>query len=325
MRGLPGHRPDRSTGGHRRELGQVPNAEEAAYKLNLEAAREIARQLRIRDMGGVIVMDFVDMRSEKHRRGVEDMLRTELKKDRARRKMLKTSRFGLIEMTRQRMRPSIERSTFMECPHCRGSGLIKTPESMSLEVMRRLALAVSQEDVQQVEVTVHPKVGHHIHNRKRRALVLLEEQSGKRIMVISDPGVGQETVEFHCQDSRGISVKFDPQEAARRQHAKAQAQRKSSGATKKEGRPATETAAAGEPAAGQDESKPRSRSSSRRRRRKKTAAATVAPAEVQGQAAEAGQAEADKPEAAKTTKRRRRRRKPAKEQAAETGEEPTQN
>jgi len=198
------------------------NAEESAYKLNLEAAKEIARQLRLRDLGGVIVMDFVDMRSEKHRRGVEEMLRKELKRDRARQKILRTSKFGLIEMTRQRMRPSIERSTFMECPHCRGSGLIKTAESMSLEVMRQLALAVSQDNVQQVEVTVHPTVGHYIHNRKRRALVKLEERSGKRIMVLSDDRGGQEMVQFHCQDSRGLPVKFDPQEAARQQRLKVQ-------------------------------------------------------------------------------------------------------
>lgn len=195
----------------------VSNPEESAYRLNLEAAKEIVRQLRLRDLGGVIVMDFVDMRSEKHRRGVEEVLRTELKKDRARSKFLKTSRFGLIEMTRQRMRPSLERSSFMDCPHCSGSGLIKTPESMSLDVMRQLTLAASQDDIAQIEVTVHPIVGHYINNRKRRTLVALEEKSGKQIMVISDPTVSQETARFHCQDNRAIPIKFDPHEAARQQ------------------------------------------------------------------------------------------------------------
>jgi len=191
----------------------VSNPEESAYRLNLEAAKEIVRQLRLRDLGGVIVMDFVDMRSEKHRRGVEDLLRAELKKDRARSKFLKTSKFGLIEMTRQRMRPSLERSSFMDCPHCNGSGLIKTPESMSLDVMRQLTLAASQDDIAQIEVTVHPSVGHYINNRKRRTLVGLEEKSGKQIMVISDPAASQETARFHCQDNRAIPIKFDPQEA----------------------------------------------------------------------------------------------------------------
>lgn len=192
------------------------NAEDAAYKLNIEAAREIARQLRLRDLGGVIVMDFVDMRLEKHRAEVEELLRKEMKNDRARSKTLKTSKFGLIEMTRQRMRPSIERSTYMECPHCRGSGLIKTPESMSLEVLRQLTLAVSQDEIIQVEVTVHPSVAQYIHNRKRKALVRLEERANKRIMVMADPSVGQESAAFHCEDARGIQVKFDPHETARR-------------------------------------------------------------------------------------------------------------
>jgi len=291
------------------------NAEESAYKLNLEAAREIARQLRLRDMGGVIVMDFVDMRSDKHRRGVEDLLRTELKKDRARRKVLKISRFGLVEMTRQRMRPSIERSTFMECKHCRGSGLIKTPESMGLEVMRQVALAISQENVHQVEVTVHPKVGHHIHNRKRRALVRLEERSDKRVMIISDPAIGQETVDFHCQDNRGVPIKFDPQEATRRQHAKALAQSRSAGAAKK-AKAETKTPPAEEQAAGQGESKAKAKSS-RRRRRRKSAAKSVAEPEAQDKAVATEQPETNKPESDKPTKKkRRRRRRPAKKQAA---------
>lgn len=190
------------------------NAEDAALKLNLEAAREIVRQLRLRDLGGVIVMDFVDMKEEKHRRELENLLKAEMKRDRARSKMMKTSKFGIIEMTRQRVRPSLERSTFQDCMHCGGTGMIKTPESMSLDVMRQLTLAVSQDDLQQIEVTVHPSVGHYVNNRKRHMLVRLEEKTGKRIMVISDSTVGQESVSFHCQDNRGIPLKFDPQAVA---------------------------------------------------------------------------------------------------------------
>ena len=196
------------------------NAEEAALALNLEAAREIVRQLRLRDLGGVIVMDFVDMKEEKHRRELENLLKNEMKRDRARSKMMKTSKFGIIEMTRQRVRPSLERSTFQDCTHCAGSGMIKTPESMSLDVMRQLTLAVSQDDLQQIEVTVNPAVGHYVNNRKRHMLVRLEEKTGKRIMVISDPTVGQESVTFHCQDNRGIPLKFDPKAVAAAQRAR---------------------------------------------------------------------------------------------------------
>ena len=98
------------------------NAEETAYQMNLRAAKEIARQLRLRDLGGVIVNDFIDMREERHRRGVERALRDAIKRDRARTKILRISPFGLIEMTRQRIRPSLKRSVYEDCPHCTRHG-----------------------------------------------------------------------------------------------------------------------------------------------------------------------------------------------------------
>ena len=97
------------------------DAEETAYQMNLLAAKEIARQLRLRDLGGVIVNDFIDMRKERHRRGVERALRDAVKRDRARTKILRTSPFGLIEMTRQRIRPSLKRSVYEDCPCCTGT------------------------------------------------------------------------------------------------------------------------------------------------------------------------------------------------------------
>ena len=98
------------------------DAERTAYEMNLRAAKEIARQLRLRDLGGVIVNDFIDMRDERHRRGVEKALRDAIKRDRARTKVLRMSAFGLIEMTRQRIRPSLKRSVYEDCPHCGGAG-----------------------------------------------------------------------------------------------------------------------------------------------------------------------------------------------------------
>src|SRR5919108_2347408 len=98
--------------------------------MSLRVPRESARQLRLRDLGGVIVNDFIEMREEKHRRGVEKALRDAVRRDRARTKILKISQFGLIEMTRQRIRPSLKRSIFADCPHCRGSGFVKTSESL---------------------------------------------------------------------------------------------------------------------------------------------------------------------------------------------------
>ena len=107
-------------------------AKETAYQMNLLAANEIARQIRLRDLGGVIVNDFIDMRKERHRRGVERALRDAGKRDRARTKILRTSPFGLIEMTRQRIRTNPKRSAYTECPSCGGSGVVKTPESMAI-------------------------------------------------------------------------------------------------------------------------------------------------------------------------------------------------
>src|SRR5581483_6043811 len=96
------------------------DAEETAYQMNLHAAKEIARQLRLRDLGGVIVNDFIDMRDERHRRNVENALRDAMRRDRARTKILRISQFGIIEMTRQRIRPSLKRSVYQDCPYCNG-------------------------------------------------------------------------------------------------------------------------------------------------------------------------------------------------------------
>jgi len=106
------------------------NAEETAYQVNLRAAEEVARQLRLRDLGGVIVIDFIDMREERHRRNVERRLYECVERDRARTKILRISRFGLVEMTRQRIRPSLKRSAYEACPCCSGTGHVKTAESM---------------------------------------------------------------------------------------------------------------------------------------------------------------------------------------------------
>src|ERR671937_2030126 len=136
--------------------------------MNLLAAQEIARQLRLRDLGGVIVNDFIDMREEKHRRGVERALREAIKRDRARTKLLKMSAFGLIEMTRQRIRPSLKRSVYQDCPYCHGTAQVKTCESMSIDVMRMLQLAAHRENIARILVRVQDEVANYLLNRKRK-------------------------------------------------------------------------------------------------------------------------------------------------------------
>src|ERR1700738_1096901 len=118
--------------------------------MNLQAAKEIARQLRLRDLGGVIVNDFIDMREEKHRRGVERAMREAVKRDRARTKILKISAFGIIEMTRQSIRPPLKRSVYQDCAHCHGTGQVKTCESMSIDVMRMIQLAAHRHNIQRI-------------------------------------------------------------------------------------------------------------------------------------------------------------------------------
>ena len=134
------------------------DAEMTAFKTDMEAADEIPRQLRLRDLGGVIICDFIDLRYERHRRELEKRLHDNFKNDRAKTKVLRMSQFGIIEMTRQRMRPSLKRSIYFDCPHCKGAGLVKTPESMSLDVMRRLAIAINDLKVARVELAVCPDV-----------------------------------------------------------------------------------------------------------------------------------------------------------------------
>jgi ribonuclease E len=184
------------------------SAEETAYQMNLLAAREIARQLRLRDLGGVIVNDFIDMRKERHRRNVERALRDAVKRDRARTKILRTSPFGLIEMTRQRIRPSLKRSVFKDCPSCTGTGVVKTAESMAIEVVRLLMLACQQEDVAKVSISVADDVASYLNNRKRRELARLEDAGTLTIQILGREGVTPEYLVIDCEDETGRSVRF---------------------------------------------------------------------------------------------------------------------
>ncbi|MGE3806255.1 MAG: Rne/Rng family ribonuclease [Gemmataceae bacterium] len=186
------------------------NAEETAYQMNLLAAKEIARQLRLRDLGGVIVNDFIDMREEKHRRGVERAMREAVRRDRARTKILKISAFGIIEMTRQRIRPSLKRSVYQDCPHCMGTGQVKTCESMSIDVMRMLQLAVHRNTIQRINIRVSDGVANYLLNRKRREIARLEESGSLTVHVTSVPGAAPELLEFVCTDNNNNEVKFLP-------------------------------------------------------------------------------------------------------------------
>jgi ribonuclease E len=182
------------------------NAEENAYQVNLAAAEEIARQIRLRDLGGVIVNDFIDMRDERHRRNVERKLRECVRRDRARTKVLRISPFGLIEMTRQRIRPSLRRSTYEDCPCCSGIGQVKTAESMAIEVMRSLMNTANHPDVCQVQIEVHPRVAHYLINKKRREIVSLEENYEVIINVLAAANAGPEHLVVRSFNEVGAEI-----------------------------------------------------------------------------------------------------------------------
>ena len=179
------------------------DAELTAFNINKDAIREICRQLRLRDLGGVIVIDFIDMREDRHKREIERLLRDELRHDRARTKVLRMSQFCMIELTRQRMKPSLKRSIYQDCPHCHGAALIKTPESVTLDVIRRLAAGATRADIARIEVRVYPSVATFLLNRQRKALVDMEERTGKRFNITGDAGLSGDAVLLEAFDARG--------------------------------------------------------------------------------------------------------------------------
>ncbi len=182
--------------------------EETALHTNLEAAREAARQLRLRDLGGVIVIDFIDMRLEKNRREVERAMATELKRDRARSRVLRMSRFGLMQITRQRVRQGTKLALYDRCPACAGSGLVRSVQSMVPHVMRQIRLALARKDVAAVEVATHPDVAEQLSNAKRQDLARLEDQARARVRLLSRPDFrpGQVQVVSHLKDGKKVTL-----------------------------------------------------------------------------------------------------------------------
>ena len=185
------------------------DAEMTALKINLEAAGEISRQLRLRDLGGVIIIDFIDMRLEKNRHAVEKTLREAIKNDRAKTKLLRISAFGIVEMTRQRVRASLKDSIFTRCSYCGGSGLVKSDESQSLAVMRTLQRAACHPEVANIELVVTPMVAHHLLNFQRMQIAQIEEESRKSLIIRADPTLAGDELRIQCTSSRGSPVAWD--------------------------------------------------------------------------------------------------------------------
>jgi len=178
--------------------------EETALNTNLEAADEIARQLRIRDLGGLVVIDFIDMQPARNLREVENRLRDALKMDRARVQIGRISRFGLLEMSRQRLRPSLGESSQIVCPRCTGQGTIRGVESLSLSVLRIIEEEVMKDNTLRVVAHVPVDVGTYLLNEKRDLLGALESRHGISVMLIPSPAL--ETPDFDIQRIRSDDV-----------------------------------------------------------------------------------------------------------------------
>ena len=172
--------------------------EETALQTNLEAADEIARQMRLRDLGGLAVIDFIDMMSQKNQRAVENRMRDALAMDRARVQIGRISRFGLLEMSRQRLRPSLGETSAIVCPRCNGQGSIRDIESLALSILRIVEEESNKSNSKEVRAIVPISVSSYLLNEKREEIAAIENQSNTKVVVIPNPNM--DTPHFDVQN-----------------------------------------------------------------------------------------------------------------------------
>ncbi len=182
------------------------DAETNAYRTNLEATDEICRQLRLRDLGGLVVCDLIDMRFASHRKEIENRFKDRFKNDRARTTVLPISQFGILELTRQRMRGSQESLHFSTCPSCRGRGLLQRPESVAARALRQLADVLDRDKVARVELVVSPRVAGALLSQSRAAMTRLEISSGKTMDVRVSETLPPDRVAIYAYDESGADI-----------------------------------------------------------------------------------------------------------------------
>jgi ribonuclease E len=185
--------------------------EDTALKTNLEAADEVARQLRLRDLGGLVVIDFIDMKDKKHQKEVEQALKHSLKKDKARVTVGTLSKFGLLELSRQRLRPAAEVSAYTPCPTCQGRGRIKRVDTLSLSLLRQISTQASQGQIQEVRAAVPLEVSNFLLNKKRKEILNLEEHYQLKIIVIPKEGLGPEETQVEYLKREPVEAKPGPE------------------------------------------------------------------------------------------------------------------
>ncbi len=177
---------------------QARGVEEMAFITNLEAAEEIARQLRLRDLGGIIVIDFIDMRDPSHKRELERRMKRALKEDRAKVDVFPISKLGLMEISRQRLRASLLEEAHQVCPHCKGMGWVRIPQSVAVSVLRKIKERVITGGFQEVQLQLSPEVADYLLNSKREELTSIESRFKVKITVkpTSDLSYGEYSLEF---------------------------------------------------------------------------------------------------------------------------------
>lgn len=188
--------------------------EDTAFKTNMEAAEEVARQTRLRDLGGLVVIDFIDMENPKHQRDVENVLRDALKKDRARVQMGKLSRFGLLELSRQRLKPALGESSHVACPRCAGTGVIRGIESTALHVLRIIQEEAMKDNTGEVRAQVPVDVATFLLNEKRAELFAMEERLDVNVVLI--PNIHLENPHYEINRIRTDDVEEDGEPSYKR-------------------------------------------------------------------------------------------------------------
>ena len=172
--------------------------EATAYKTNLEAATEVGRQLRLRDLGGLVVIDFIDMRERKNNRDVEKAIKESMKSDKAKVSFGKISSFGLLEMSRQRIKDALAEGTFLVCPHCEGSGRLKSPEAQAVAALRKIQGGIAKGHIARIEVDIPLDAANYLLNAMRDELFELEQRNQLEIMVRGRADMIASQIEIAC-------------------------------------------------------------------------------------------------------------------------------
>jgi ribonuclease E len=218
------------------------NIEDTALQTNLEAAEEICRQLRLRDQGGIIVIDFIDMRSRRNTRAVEKVVRDGMKADKARHDITGISKLGLMEISRQRLKPTKTASTFVDCEACGGDGVVRAVESASLAALRKVHTVAARGDVESLRLALPTEVAIHLLNYKREEIAELERRHRCRIVVVAQAGLRRHESEL-TESRRGAAPSAAParREESRTEEGKGRRRRRR-GDRSRPGRPAAEQA-----------------------------------------------------------------------------------